>query len=78
MYTPENPAELRQDNELWYKLHVFIYDLRNFRSNEKSQDRLDKIVNTYYIGLPYFSATEADTIILRTIGNYKKGEKTPI
>ncbi|EFQ94047.1 hypothetical protein CFE70_000324 [Pyrenophora teres f. teres 0-1] len=68
-------AELRQDNKLWYKLHVFIYDLRNFRSNEKSRNRLDNVVDTHYIGSPYFSAAEADTI-LRTIGDHEKEDKT--
>lgn len=60
--------ELRQDSKLWFKVHVFLYDLRNFRSNHESRDRLDSVVDTYYIGSPYFSATEAD-YILQTAGN---------
>jgi hypothetical protein len=68
-YTTE---EIRQDCKLWYKIHVFIYDLRNFRSNDKSRDRLDSVVDTYYLGLPYFNATEADKI-LHTIGDVETG-----
>jgi hypothetical protein len=65
--------ELRQDGKLWYKIHVFVYDLRNFRSSENSRNRLDSVVDTYYIGLPYFSATEADTI-LHTIVDIETGK----
>jgi arginine/lysine/ornithine decarboxylase len=55
--------ELRQDSKLWYKLHVFVYGLRKIRSNEKSRERLDSVINTYYMGPPYFTATEADRIL---------------
>jgi hypothetical protein len=68
-YTTE---EIRQDCKLWYKIRVFIYDLCNFRSNDKSRDRLDSVVDTYYIGLPYFNATEADKI-LHTIEDVETG-----
>ena len=55
-------ADLRNDTRLWYKLNVFIYDLRNFRDIPKSQERLDSIIDASYIGLPYFTTTEALTI----------------
>ncbi|PVH77090.1 hypothetical protein DL98DRAFT_495968, partial [Cadophora sp. DSE1049] len=59
---PPTVADLRNDNELWYKLHVFIYDLRNFREAPKSQERLDSIADSSCIGLPYFTSSEAQTI----------------
>ncbi|KAF2249606.1 hypothetical protein BU26DRAFT_530323 [Trematosphaeria pertusa] len=65
--------ELRRDGILWYKIHVFVYDLRNFRSSDKSRDRLESVVDTYYIGPPYFSATEADNI-LHTIADPETGK----
>lgn len=55
--------ELRSDNALWYKLHVFMYDLRNFRSNSDSRTRLDSVVHEYYLGEPYFSEDEANKVL---------------
>ncbi|CZT51672.1 uncharacterized protein RSE6_12850 [Rhynchosporium secalis] len=54
--------DLRKNQDLWYKLHVFLYDLRNLREIKESHDRLDKIADASYIGLPYFSAHEAQTL----------------
>lgn len=74
---PSSPTytidELRKDGKLWYKLHIFIYDLRNFRLDEKSHDRLNTVTDTYYIGPPYFSVIEADNI-LHTIGDTTGGK----
>jgi hypothetical protein len=55
--------ELRRDNILWYKLHVFMYDLRNFGSNKDARDRLDSIASEHYIGEPYFDTAEADKLL---------------
>ncbi|KAF1839748.1 hypothetical protein BDW02DRAFT_563797, partial [Decorospora gaudefroyi] len=57
---------LQQDPNLWYKLQLFTYDLRNFHSNPPSRDRLNTVTDSYYIRAPYFSATEA-TRILHTV-----------
>ncbi|KAF2125240.1 hypothetical protein P153DRAFT_369942 [Dothidotthia symphoricarpi CBS 119687] len=50
--------ELRQDNKLWYKLHVFMFDLRNFRTNTNSRERLELVTNELFIGNPYFDDNE--------------------
>jgi hypothetical protein len=62
---PSNPnpatitiSEIRSNKPLWYKLHVYIYDLRNFREVPFSQARLGSIVDASYIGLPYFTPEE--------------------
>jgi len=48
-------SQLRYNKPLWWRLHVFIYDLRNFGAIPSSQARLDKIVDASYLGAPYFS-----------------------
>lgn len=59
---PQTAGRLRENAPLWYKLHVFMYDLRNFRSNAASRARLDAVVSLDYIGQPYFSDAEAETL----------------
>ena len=49
-------------NNLWYRLHVFVYDLRHFRDNDAARERLDSIMDALYIGLPYFTPAEAEMI----------------
>ncbi|GKZ34878.1 hypothetical protein AbraIFM66950_005275 [Aspergillus brasiliensis] len=46
---------------LWYRIHVLIFDLKNF-DNVSSKKRLDKVTDPYYIGKPYFSPEEAEKI----------------
>lgn len=58
-------------NALWYRLHVFLYDLRNFSDNNKSQARLDQIIDASYLGQPYFSDNEVAMIKTTIIGNQK-------
>ncbi|CZT50330.1 uncharacterized protein RSE6_11295 [Rhynchosporium secalis] len=55
-------AELRNNTTIWYKLHVLIYDLRNFSEVETSQLRLDSIADASYLSLPYFTPDEATII----------------
>ncbi|KAF2689018.1 hypothetical protein K458DRAFT_261900, partial [Lentithecium fluviatile CBS 122367] len=66
--------DLRRDNILWYKLHVFMYDLRHFRSNNACGSRLDAVVSEKYIGAPYFSVVESAKV-LNTIINSATMEK---
>ncbi|KAI9048856.1 hypothetical protein LZ554_006714 [Drepanopeziza brunnea f. sp. 'monogermtubi'] len=40
----------------------YNYDLHNFRTVKASEDRLNKIADILYIGKPYFSNTEAQTL----------------
>jgi hypothetical protein len=62
---------LRRNRLLWYKLHVFMYDLRNFRSKEASRARLDTVISLDYIGPPYFTDAEAQTLRSTTIDGGK-------
>ncbi|KAI9836346.1 MAG: hypothetical protein M1837_003394 [Sclerophora amabilis] len=60
-----SPSELQDPTRLptlWYRIHVFVYDLRHFREKDDSQARLDQIVDASYLGTPYFSAEEVRSI----------------
>ncbi|RDL32545.1 Uncharacterized protein BP5553_09001 [Venustampulla echinocandica] len=50
--------DLKNQPCLWYKVHVFVYDLRNFREIPDAQARLDRIMDASYIDLPYFTPDE--------------------
>ena len=52
--------QLQQNTSLWYKVHVFMYDLRHFREKVDSQARLDSVVDASYLGMPYFQDQEVD------------------
>jgi hypothetical protein len=54
--------ELSKDTELWVRLLVFIFDLRNFDSNPHSAKRLNLTTSPDYIGEPYFDETQARQI----------------
>ncbi|KAH7130250.1 hypothetical protein B0J11DRAFT_429854, partial [Dendryphion nanum] len=51
--------DLCEDNALWYRLHVFVFDLRNFRSNSAARDRLECVADEFYLRELYFSNGEA-------------------
>ncbi|PWY83612.1 hypothetical protein BO70DRAFT_403908 [Aspergillus heteromorphus CBS 117.55] len=46
---------------LWYRIHVLIFDLRNF-NNPSSNKRLDRVIDPSFIGAPYFDPMEGDLI----------------
>lgn len=62
----KNPRYTVQDLQdlpsLWYRIHVFVYDLRNFKERVDSQARLDSIVDASYIGLPYFQPDKVERL----------------
>lgn len=58
-------ADLRSMPNLWYKINVFVYDLRNFRERPDARSRLDSISDSSYIGQPYFTGSNAT--ILKSI-----------
>src|SRR4051794_21536300 len=64
--------DIKNDPCLWYKIHVFAYDLRNFREIPASQKRLNGIVHVSYIGLPYFEPEESQRLRLCLV----EGDKT--
>ncbi|KAB8218338.1 hypothetical protein BDV33DRAFT_205539 [Aspergillus novoparasiticus] len=55
---------------LWYRIHVLLADLKSF-DNPSSNKRLEKIVDPSFIGEPYFTPKEADTI-KKTVVNGKE------
>lgn len=62
---PSKPAsieDLKSQPSLWYKIHVLVYDLRNFQENPKAQARLDTVQDILYIGMPYFDPIEAQQL----------------
>jgi hypothetical protein len=54
--------DLRNTPSLWYRIHVFVYDLRNFKERANCQSRLDSIVDASYLGTPYFKPEEVDML----------------
>lgn len=54
--------DLQDLPSLWYRIHVFVYDLRNFKERVDSQARLDSIVDASYIGLPYFQPDKVERL----------------
>lgn len=54
--------DLQDLPSLWYRIHVSVYDLRNFKEKVDSQARLDSIVDASYIGMPYFQPNEAERL----------------
>jgi hypothetical protein len=71
LHIPITVQELKSQRCLWYKVHVFVYDLRNFQEIPEAQARLDKIVDASYIGLPYFKPDEVQ-LLKSSIVKYDK------
>ncbi|KAJ9264190.1 hypothetical protein DTO212C5_7249 [Paecilomyces variotii] len=60
--TSDNSIEdLRSNSFLWYKIHVFLWDLRNFQEKD-SQARLDNVMDSSYLCLPYFTPEEVNQL----------------
>ncbi|KAJ9324604.1 hypothetical protein DTO027B5_368 [Paecilomyces variotii] len=56
--TADDSIENLQSNKLlWYKIHIFLYDLRHFQE-EASQARLDSVIDSSYLCSPYFTSEE--------------------
>lgn len=49
---------LQSDTQCWYKVKVFLFDLRHFKERTDSRDRLEPITDPSYIGAPYFEPAE--------------------
>lgn len=47
---------------LWYKIHVLIYDLRKFQAKSACRERLETVIDTSYLGSPYFTPAEATMV----------------
>lgn len=55
-------SELMKNSNLWYKLHVLIYDLRNINNNHLSELRTIRTTDELYISGPYFTPSESNLI----------------
>ena len=54
--------ELKMDSNIWYKIHVLLYDLRHFEQSNASRCRLETVIDPSYLGEPYFNPEEAEKI----------------
>nr|ANM86662.1 putative zinc c6 transcription factor [Cladonia uncialis subsp. uncialis]AUW30901.1 zinc C6 transcription factor [Cladonia uncialis subsp. uncialis] len=59
-----NLSVLHQELELWYRLHVLLYDLNNVANDPSSEKRICSTTNELYISEPYF--TDSEAIRIRT------------
>lgn len=61
--TTTSPAatlvEIRQDADLWYRIHVLLYDLSNVAIDPSSEKRISSTTHELYISEPYFLDSEA-------------------
>jgi hypothetical protein len=55
-------SELKMDSNIWYKIHVLLYDLRHFEQSNVSRHRLETVIDPSYLGEPYFNPDEAEKI----------------
>ena len=61
-------SNLRQDADLWYRLHILLYDLCNLSIDPSSERRICSTTNELYISEPYFTTAEACRIRAATVG----------
>ncbi|RMJ27058.1 hypothetical protein PHISP_02067 [Aspergillus sp. HF37] len=47
---------------LWYRIHVLLFDLQHYAGRADSRTRLETVTDPTYLGLPYFSPNEAETL----------------
>ncbi|WEW57179.1 hypothetical protein PRK78_002641 [Emydomyces testavorans] len=55
-------ADIQSNSSLWYRLHVFTFDLRNFATDTAARDRLNSVVDVSYLGKPYFTPEEVEIL----------------
>ena len=54
---------LREDSDLWYRIHVLLYDLSKVARDSQSEKRLSLTLHPLYISEPYFSDSESTRIL---------------
>jgi hypothetical protein len=57
--TKSTLSDLREDDNLWYKIHVLIYDLCHIKTNPSSEARTLLTTDELYISGPYFTPSES-------------------
>ncbi|THY82849.1 hypothetical protein D6C85_05099 [Aureobasidium pullulans] len=53
---------LQKTHDLWYKIHVLLYDLCNIATDRTSESRTLATTDELYISAPYFTLSEAALI----------------
>jgi hypothetical protein len=53
---------LQANHDLWYKIHVLLYDLCNIATDRAAESRTLATTDELYISAPYFTVDEAATI----------------
>ena len=75
-----NLTVLRQELDLWYRLQVLLYDLKNVAKDLSSEKRICSTTNELYISEPYFTDSEAvrirTAIVDGVLGNADGGIDT--
>lgn len=59
---PTSFSAIRQDADLWYRIHVLMYDLSNVTIDPSSERRISATTHELYISEPYFLDSEAKKI----------------
>ncbi|KFY25226.1 hypothetical protein V491_01855 [Pseudogymnoascus sp. VKM F-3775] len=54
--------DLKAEPSIWYKIHVPIYDLRNYQENPQARERLNTVEDLSYIDKPYFDLVESQQV----------------
>lgn len=55
-------SDLREDRDLWYKICVMVYDLRNMSKDKTCKHRTLQTTDPLYISEPYFTPEEATLV----------------
>ncbi|USW56152.1 hypothetical protein Slin15195_G094710 [Septoria linicola] len=55
-------ADLRANQDLWFKTRLLIYDLYNMSNDKSCEDRTLQTTDPLYISTPYFSDAEAAVV----------------
>ena len=64
--------DIKQNTKLWYKVRVLLFDLRHFDERPASRDRLELVIDSSYIGAPYFDTSEIK--ILKSLATDESGQ----
>ncbi|THX20668.1 hypothetical protein D6D17_00519 [Aureobasidium pullulans] len=69
-------SDLKSNNPLWWRIHVFTYDLRHYRERPDSLERLETIVDISYLSTPYFNESEVTQLKSTLLSTGKTLEET--
>lgn len=71
-------SDLQENTDLWYRIHVLLYDLSNLGSNILSEKRTSSTTNELYISAPYFTDSEAARIRTTLVDDDLTSEQTTV